>query len=168
MQKLYSMFGVVLLLTTAMSACSFSHASHQQKTNDATGEISQQQLLSHYPAFKDSYNAYTPSDSEVSAIASLQGYTVLVLFGSWCHDSEREVPRLLKTLDTSGQDNIDIQLIAVNRQKRDPQGIALSHELKYTPTFILMQGNKELGRVIEKPSRTIAEDLQALTELLNP
>ena len=162
MSKPYFLFIVMLLLTTAISGCSHSKASQQYAASDAIGEVSQQQLLTQFPAFKESYDNYTPNEKELSALASLKGHTVLVLFGSWCHDSEREVPRLLKTLDLSGVDNIDIQLIAVNRNKRDPQGLAISHELKYTPTFILFKGSKELGRVVETPTLTVAEDLQAL------
>lgn len=162
MSKPYFLFIVMLLLTTAISGCSHSKASQQHAASDAIGEVSQQQLLTQFPAFKESYDNYTPNEKELSALASLKGHTVLVLFGSWCHDSEREVPRLFKTLDLSGIDDIDIQLIAVNRTKRDPQGLAISHELKYTPTFILLKGNKELGRVVETPTLTVAEDLQAL------
>ncbi|MEG3768290.1 TlpA family protein disulfide reductase [Alteromonas sp. 14N.309.X.WAT.G.H12] len=159
MQKRYFMHGVILLLVAVISACSYSSASQQE---DAVGEISQQQLLVQYPVFSDNYNAYSPSDEEVSALASLQGHSLLVLFGTWCHDSEREVPRLLKTLDANGLNGINIQLIAVDRNKRDPKGIALSHELKYTPTFILLKDDKELGRVVERPKLTLAQDLQAL------
>lgn len=160
MQKRYFMHGVILLLVAVISACSYSSAGQQQ---DAVGEISQQLLLAQYPVFANNYNAYSPSDEEVTALTSLSGHSLLILFGTWCHDSEREVPRLLKTLDASGLDNIDIQLVAVDRNKRDPNGIALSHELKYTPTFILLKDDKELGRVIERPKRTLAQDLQALT-----
>ncbi|MBU2978816.1 thioredoxin family protein [Alteromonas sp. C1M14] len=168
MQKSYSMLGVILLLVTIVSACSYSRANQQQAADDAVGEISQQQLLTHYPVFSNNYNAYSPSDKEVAAVASLQGYSLVVLFGTWCHDSEREVPRLLKTLDASGLDNLDIQLVAVDRKKRDPQGIALSHKLKYTPTFVLLKDGKELGRVIEKPTLTISQDLQAIAAQTTP
>ena len=161
MSKPYFMFIVMLFLTTVVSGCSHSKA-NQHLSQDAIGEINEQALFSQYPAFRKSYDSYTPSEKELNAIASLKGHTVLVLFGSWCHDSEREVPRLLKTLELSGEDNIDVQLIAVNRNKRDPQGVAMFYELKYTPTFILLDGDKELGRVIEKPALTVAEDLQAL------
>ena len=43
--------------------------------------------------------------------------------------------------------------------KQDDAGIALAHDLQYTPTFIVKDDGKELVRVIEKPTGTLAQDL---------
>jgi thiol-disulfide isomerase/thioredoxin len=136
----------------------------QGKVDDFYGEISAAQLLAEYPSFLAQYESYEPSDEEVAAVASLEGKTLLVLFGTWCHDSQREVPRLLKTLAASGRDTSDVTLIAVDRSKKDPDGIAVAHALKYTPTIILLDGDKEVGRVVERPQQTLLQDLQLLVE----
>lgn len=89
----------------------------------------------------------------------LAGKEVLVLLGTWCHDSAREVPRLIKLLDESKVKLSKITFVTVGYDKRDEAGIALAHDLQYTPTFIVKHNGVEVNRVVEKPSGTLAQDL---------
>lgn len=126
------------------------------------GELSSAELLSAYPAFEAEYRAYQPTAAELSAAAKLNGLKVVVLFGTWCHDSEREVPRLLKLFDLVGLSQDNLQLIGVNQNKQEPSGLYRRLDLRFTPTIILFDGDKELGRIIEKPDNNIAQDLAAI------
>ena len=144
---------IVMVSTNAMSADDIS---------EVVGEMSGEALLAQYPAFMDEYKSYQPSDAEIKAVSALEDDTLLILFGTWCHDSEREVPRLLKTLDASGLDVPQFTLFAVDRKKSDPEGVAEKHGLKYTPTFILMRDGEEVGRVVERAETSLTQDLQAL------
>jgi thioredoxin 1 len=144
---------IVMVSTNAMSADDIS---------EVVGEMSGEALLAQYPAFMDEYKSYQPSDAEIKAVSALEDDTLLILFGTWCHDSEREVPRLLKTLDASGLDVPQFTLFAVDRKKSDPEGVAEKHGLKYTPTFILMRDGEEIGRVVERAETSLTQDLQAL------
>lgn len=144
---------IVMVSTNAMSA---------DDIPDVVGEMSGEALLAQYPAFMDEYKSYQPSDAEIKAVSAIEDDTLLILFGAWCHDSEREVPRLLKTLDASGLDVPQFTLFAVDRKKSDPEGVAEKHELKYTPTFILMRDGEEIGRVVERAETSLTQDLQAL------
>ena len=92
-------------------------------------------------------------------MAKLEGKDLLVLFGTWCHDSQREVPRLLKLLEQSKVELNSLTLVAVDYNKQDPQGLAEQFQLKYTPTFIVIDQSKEQHRVVEKPQGTLAEAL---------
>ena len=144
---------IVMVSTNAMSA---------DDIPDVVGEMSGEALLAQYPAFMDEYKSYQPSDAEIKAVSAIEDDTLLILFGAWCHDSEREVPRLLKTLDASGLDVPQFTLFAVDRKKSDPEGLAEKHKLKYTPTFILMRDGEEIGRVVERAETSLTQDLQAL------
>jgi hypothetical protein len=144
---------IVMVSTNAISADDIS---------EVVGEMSGEALLAQYPAFMDEYKSYQPSDAEIKAVSALEDDTLLILFGTWCHDSEREVPRLLKTLDASGLDVPQFTLFAVDRKKSDPEGVAEKHGLKYTPTFILMRDGEEIGRVVERAETSLTQDLQAL------
>lgn len=147
-----------ILLGFVLTGCSHSVGSEP----DLVGEISAEQLLAQYPAFQTEYKAYQPSKEELAAVAELQKDTLVVLFGTWCHDSQREVPRLLKTFDLSGLEVPKLTLVAVDRRKSDPEGLAEQYGLRYTPTFILLNNGKELGRVIERPKTGLTQDLKAL------
>lgn len=133
-----------------------------EKGPDAIGLLSQQQLLTNYAAFADEYGRYTPTQQELKQMQALSGVSLVVLFGSWCHDSEREVPRLLKLIAVSGVELENLQLQAVDRNKQHPDKLHTDYKLRYTPTFIVMRDGKELGRVIEKPQQSLAADLAAI------
>ena len=133
-----------------------------EKTQDAIGLLNSQQLLSNYAAFAEQYAGYTPQQSELEQMNALSGTSLLVLFGSWCHDSEREVPRLLKLVEQSGVALASLQLQAVDRNKQHPDNLHNQYDLRYTPTIIVLRDGKELGRVIEKPQQSLAADLAAI------
>ncbi|WP_289097296.1 thioredoxin [uncultured Pseudoalteromonas sp.] len=124
-----------------------------------SGEISRDDLLNDYSAFSEEYDEYSPSKEELSTIKALQGKQVLVFLGTWCHDSKREVPRFLKLLDTAKVQLGSLKLVAVGYDKLDPAGLAKQYDLMYTPTIIVLDGEKELSRMIEKPKQSLAVDL---------
>lgn len=124
-----------------------------------SGAISASQLITQYPQFNTTYEQYQPSSAEIRAIKSLSGKSLLVLFGTWCHDSEREVPRLLKLLDVSGVKLKKLSLHGVNYNKQEPTNLHRQYDLKYSPTIILLQGEVELGRIVETPILSLGEDL---------
>ena len=136
-------------------------ATEQQllKSEPFTGVISASQLITEYPLFRSAYEQYQPSSAEIAAVKSLSGKSLIVLFGTWCHDSEREVPRLLKLLDLSGVELESLSLYGINYNKQEPTNLHQQHHLRYSPTIILLQGEDELGRVVEKPVTSLGEDL---------
>jgi hypothetical protein len=129
------------------------------KSGPFTGMISASQLITEYPQFRTAYEKYQPSSAEIAAAKSLSGKSLVVLFGTWCHDSEREVPRLLKLLDMSGVELQSLSLHGVNYNKQEPTNLHRQYDLKYSPTIVLLHGDKELGRVVEKPMLSLGEDL---------
>lgn len=151
---------VILIMMTML--CTSAVASQKR---DLLGEVSSEALLAEFPAFMSEYSTYEPSEEELNAVAALEGNQLVILFGTWCHDSEREVPRLLKTLDVRGLDAPDFTLIAVDRTKRDPEGMAKKHSLKYTPTFVLLRDGDEIGRVVERADAGLTQDLKAFVEV---
>ncbi|MGB0924391.1 MAG: thioredoxin, partial [Pseudoalteromonas shioyasakiensis] len=52
-----------------------------------------------------------------------------------------------------------LKLVAVGYDKLDPAGLAKQYDLMYTPTIIVLDGEKELTRMIEKPKQSLALDL---------
>jgi thioredoxin 1 len=125
------------------------------------GDISQAELLARHEVFKRNYDAY-----EVPAVidelpADLE---VKILFGTWCHDSEREVPRMLKLLAASGVKEENIGLISLDIRKEEPEGRAKALEVRFTPTFVFFSEGAELGRIIERPVVDLTHDLTALVK----
>ena len=123
------------------------------------GDISQAELLERHEVFKRNYDAYEVTAGIDGLPADLE---VKILFGTWCHDSEREVPRMLKLLAASGVKAENISLIALDIRKEEPEGRAKALGVKYTPTFIFFSDGNEQARIIEHPSKGFKEDLSAL------
>ena len=107
------------------------------------------------------YEEYTP---EQSVVEKLDKYIndvlrIKIVMGSWCSDSQREVPRFYRIMDEAGIPDEKVELISVNRDKMIP-GIDISaFKIERVPTFIVYDGIKELGRIIETPVETLEEDL---------
>ena len=59
------------------------------------GDLSAEQLFEAFPSFAACYKTF---DAEADSIQLPLDASVVVFFGTWCHYSEREVPRLLKLL----------------------------------------------------------------------
>ena len=122
------------------------------------GDISQAELLERHEVFKRNYDAYEVTAGIDGLPADLK---VKILFGTWCHDSEREVPRMLKLLAASGVKEDNISLISLDIRKEEPQGRARALGVKFTPTFIFYSG-EEFGRIVERPKKSLREDIYIL------
>lgn len=118
------------------------------------GNIKPDELLGAYPSFRAGYETF-----EVEPLNLPEDSSVLLFFGSWCHDSEREVPRLLKLLETAGLSEDQLTLIALDYRKREPEGRAAEFNVRYTPTAIFMRDGVEVGRIVERPATTLHEEI---------
>lgn len=104
------------------------------------------------------YDSYQPSDEVLDQVKVSNVLSIKVFMGTWCSDSRREVPRFLKICDRLGLDSRRISLIGLDREKSAP-GIEMDRwAIEYVPTFIFMRGNKEIGRIIETPIKSLEED----------
>ena len=121
------------------------------------GDTSAVQLFDAHPRFARGYEAF---DAEVLELPD--EVSVLLFFGTWCHDSEREVPRLVKLLETAGLSEDKLTLIALDYRKREPEGRAREFNVRYTPTAIFMREGAEVGRIVERPKTSLSEDIKTM------
>lgn len=149
----------------SLTSCAYSDTDSSQinATNslDLVGEVSKTQLNNEFSSFASNYADYQPSTEELNAVATLtnnagEEVSITVFFATWCHDSEREVPRLLKAFNHS---SLKITLIALDQEKSDPLQLARQNKIKYTPTFVITAKGKEIARIVERPKTTLAEDI---------
>ena len=81
----------------------------------------------------------------------LNSYAMTVVLGTWCDDSHREVPRLMKILEELKYPEQKLTIIAVNRKKESPSGEEGVFNIQRVPTIIVQKYGKEIGRIIENP-----------------
>lgn len=82
----------------------------------------------------------------------LNSYGITVVMGTWCEDSYREVPRLMKILESMNFPEQKLKIIAVNRKKEAPNGEEGVYNIQRVPTIIVQKYGKEIGRIIEYPT----------------
>ena len=146
-------FSALLLLFTLM-ACA-----HDGEV--VVGAITTDDLLAQYPDFNQ---AYQQSEFTAVELAQVKAWPeqlkVTTYFGTWCHDSQREVPKMLKILAL--RPVISSQLIALDINKSDPEGRAAGADIAFTPTFVITLDGKEIGRIVERPETSLVSDISAM------
>ncbi|MFS4428241.1 TlpA family protein disulfide reductase [Chryseobacterium sp. GVT01B] len=91
-------------------------------------------------------------------------YDIIVFMGTWCEDSHRDFPRLMKILEAVNYPENKLNIIAVNRKKESPTGDESLYNLQKVPTIILKRYGKEIGRIVEMPTTGYIE--RDLVEIL--
>ncbi len=119
--------------------------------------------------FNEEYNTYKYSlktqqlDSLKDKIPNL---TFTIVMGTWCSDSRFHFPHFMAILDYLDVKPDQYQIIAVNRNK-NAITVPIDHlNIERIPTFIIYENEKELGRIVESPLKSLEEDL--LDIILSP
>ena len=121
--------------------------------------------------FSPGYNNYQPGGELSNEIRKLiaNDFTVQVFLGTWCGDSRREVPRLLKVLDHVGFPQDRLQLIALGGAdsllKQSPQHEEAGKGIFRVPTIIVYKNGVEINRINEFPALSLEADLYAILSL---
>ncbi|HXI90542.1 MAG TPA: hypothetical protein VNO24_11060 [Blastocatellia bacterium] len=130
----------------------------------ATGDLSMEKLWETVPVWRAVMKNYEPNAGAVELIkASDKDTTVTLAFGTWCPDSKNYVPRLIKALRVAGNDKIQVKLIGIDNQFREPVTTVQPRRITNVPTVIVERGGREIGRIVETPAAsTMEEDLAAI------
>lgn len=125
-------------------------------------EINTIKSAPHNEWFMEHYR-YSPDQQKLRALQPvLEGKTMTIFMGTWCYDSQVQVPALLNILDAIKYDTSTITLIAVSEEKDTPEGLEDGLNILYVPTIILYEGEEELGRIVEYPLISLEADLLAI------
>jgi thiol-disulfide isomerase/thioredoxin len=110
--------------------------------------------------FEEGYNEYQPKKSVIKKLSrELEGIDIKAFFGTWCHDSHRELPRFFKTMELAGLDlQVHFEMIGLTRGKKTPDDLQKGFDIKNTPTFIVYKDGKEIGRYVEHSRQSIEKD----------
>lgn len=105
------------------------------------------------------YSTYQVDNVTLDSIKTddLTELKILIVIGTWCHDSQRETPRFVKIMEHLGFNNIEA--IGVNRQKHADGTEVPDLNIQYVPTIIFYKGKTEIGRIIETPIETLEKDI---------
>ena len=114
-----------------------------------------------YPWFIKEYNRYDPRLNELIKF-DYNNIKIKIFMGTWCHDSKREIPRLIKILDNLKFDESQINIIALTKKKKGYFKNYSQYKVLNTPTIIFYLNNDEIGRIIEKPKDSLEEAISLI------
>lgn len=115
--------------------------------------------------FKDwylkEYDSYIPKKKFINTIRrKAKFYRIEIFLGTWCSDTQEQLPRFLKILDESKFPKKKIELYALNKNKESFYGEQNQKGITRIPVFIIYKGENEIGRITETPTHeTLEEDL---------
>jgi hypothetical protein len=139
------------------------------------GPTTRAQILEHRASFRDNTaKAEVPAELRARWMAVKKPLTLVVVFGSWCGDSQREVPDFL-ALASAENPFIEVRYEGVGREKKMadadwPKGAA-PQPLAHVPTFYaftLEPGGvlKPAGSIVENPPVAGQKMSEAVVEMM--
>jgi len=150
------------------------HVYESDRGRQLLGEIIQADLPRLLPDWDKELTAYTPNPTDIAALAEFpQQVEIICVLGTWCHDSEREVPRFWKILQEAANPNFELTMFGVGRSS-DPEAAQILlkmgfdeslrevYDVELVPTFIFSIADHEIGRIIETPTITLEGDMAGI------
>jgi thiol-disulfide isomerase/thioredoxin len=128
---------------------------------DLVGPIHRTELneAPHDEWFASEYKNYSPLDTTINKLKPLmKDVSITVFMGTWCSDSQLQVPAFFRILDELGYTK-KVSLIAVDEDKKTPTGSAAKNNITNVPTFIFYKNGKELNRIVEFPLTFLEDDM---------
>ncbi|MBS1661153.1 MAG: thioredoxin family protein [Bacteroidetes bacterium] len=100
--------------------------------------------------FHQNQAGYTPNTQTVSVLKAKGSQVKFIVFGgTWCEDTQALLPKFYMLLDAASIGSDQVSVIMVDRHKKAIGHLPEDMHLTSTPTFIVLKGDKEVGRVIE-------------------
>lgn len=106
---------------------------------------------------------YQPDSATTSKLGkALRDYDLIVFLGTWCEDSQDLIPKLQKTLTAVHFPLSRLQMYGVNRAKESKHYDHKAYKIELVPTIIVVKNHAEIGRIVERTTKSIEADLLAI------
>ncbi|MBV1888022.1 MAG: thioredoxin family protein [Urechidicola sp.] len=113
--------------------------------------------------YQENFKEHVLDSTTIEVLApKLKDVTIKVFMGTWCSDSQREIPALYKILDAVKYDYSKFSIIAVSHEKDTPNHLEKELDIEYVPTIIIYKKDKEIGRFVEFAQENLEKDLLAI------
>ncbi len=128
------------------------------------GKVSLAQLSTYTSDwYSNEYDLYKTNQSLLTKIKPLlNNKKVTLIMGTWCEDSQREVPGMIKILTEAGYPTSSMDIIAVDEDKTTPGKLEKAFELFNVPTLIFSENGTEINRIVEFPINSLEQDILAI------
>lgn len=112
------------------------------------------------PFFNEGFELYQPEPAQVESFRDqLAAYDITIVLGTWCSDSQTQVPRFIRILMDAGYDMERLTIISTDRKKQAEGTTIEELDISLVPTFIFYMDGAEAGRIIESPDTSLEDDI---------
>ena len=129
------------------------------------GKLTMEEVYHSYLQFRNVSEQYKPDEEVVQRLRAVHRHVAFRVFiGTWCSDSEKHVPPFDVLLREVSNPYFTVEYYGVNRDMCDGIRMARGFNIQYVPTFIIIENNTKIGRVVETPKVSIGEDILNILE----
>lgn len=149
-----------LLITLCLFFFGMIYGKVNAQSGDLIGPVTPEEIITKERIFEIYMKRYQPDDGSVKYLSALEDtVTLYIFFGTWCRESKKYIPGLMKSLQLADSKFIETKYMGTDRQKKVPAELLKMFNIKYIPTVVVLKGDKEIGRIVEKPLQPIEADL---------
>ncbi len=113
--------------------------------------------------FAEGFKNYNSDPKTIEKLKPLlKNVDIKVFMGTWCEDSQREIPHLYSILEATDFNESQLTIIAVSEEKDTPQNYEAGQNIEYVPTIIFSREGKEMGRIVESTVESLEKDMVAI------
>ena len=148
---------IIYLLTLSIIACATN-----EKYVMNEGEVDVDYLFNspNTSWFQKNYESYIVDEViQKMDFSKINEYNIEIFMNTKCHDSEREVPRFLKILNTLNFSNENLRIVLLNSEKKTIDGLEIGKDITNTPTIIFLKNSNEENRIVEFPFENLENDI---------
>ncbi len=118
--------------------------------------------------FKKNYDDYKPNTAVLAQLKQLKisDIRIKIFFATWCGDTKREMPRLIKVLDDIGFPKENRTFVALSNDKKtykqSPNREERGYNIFRVGCYIIEKNEVEINRIAEYPALSMEHDLYAI------
>lgn len=114
--------------------------------------------------YDKNYNNYKVDTAIIQETTSLlKDKRIEIFLGTWCGDTKKHVPKMMKVLQAAKFDTTKLRVIFVDESsanyKQSPQHEEKGKNIHHVPTFILYDHKGEMNRIVEDPVESLEKDI---------
>ncbi len=118
------------------------------------------QVFNHTPWFNQDYQSIAIDPQWIENLKPyLKGLRIKVFMGTWCEDSQREIPHFFKLLHAMEFDQKHVEMYAMSEEKTTPENYEKGWEIYNVPTIIFLKNENEINRFVEFPVNSLQSDI---------
>lgn len=158
--------GMIMMLSIGLFAQKKTYEVSKDAENGQTvykGKLTYRDLEYDMPWFKPAFDEYEPDAADQEYLQQhMKDYKMVIFMGTWCDDSQIVIPQMFKVFINTFYTGNKYQLYGVDRAKTALKGEEKPYNIKLVPTIIVLDGDKEIGRIVEHVNKSVEADIASI------